>query len=130
MDRRPYGLLVLAALLLSVPAFAQFDEEEQNQTRNKVTQTPNGHPIVDGRASDQLRAEARDLRQRADDVREAADTLREQGGDEGQAEDLDDRADYLEDRARIIELRADEQETQGAHATHGLALPAPSPSMP
>lgn len=127
MSRRPRTVLVLAAFLASAPALAQLDDE---QPRNKVTTTPRGHPIVNGRPSDQLRAEARDLQQRADDVREAADEIREQGKDEARAEDLDDRADYLEDRAHVLELRADEEDSQGAHETHGLALPAPSPALP
>lgn len=130
MTRRPYNLLLLAALLASAPALAQLDEEQENQTHNKVTQTPRGHPMVNGHPSDQLRSEARDLQQRADDVREAADEIREQGKDESQAEDLDDRADYLEDRAHILEERAEDEDAQGSQTPHGLAFPAPSPSMP
>jgi len=129
MTRRPYIVLVLAALLASTSALAQFDEE-QEQPKNKVTQTPRGHPMVNGRPSDQLRSEARDLQQRADDVREAADEIREQGKDESQAEDLDDRADYLEDRAHILEERAEDEDAQGSQTAHGLAFPSPSPSMP
>lgn len=132
MLRRPSTLLLLATLLASVPAYAQLSDDggsESEQPRNKVTTTPRGHPIVNGRPSDQLRDEARDLRQRADDVREAADAIREAGKDEERAEDLDDRADYLEDRARILDMRADDEDTQGSHAAHGLALPAPSPAL-